>query len=371
MKIILISSSLKPGHDGVGDFARQIASELILQGHNAYLLALHDKFINSPFVGTQITNSLEIPVCRIPAETDASQKISLAKSWIDDIDPDWLSFQYVPFGYHPKGLPFGLSRLLAAIGNGRRWQIMFHELWVGMAREESVKLKLWGKLQRYIVRSLIRDLAPQVIHTQTRLYVEQLTKMGYKASYLPICSNIPVSPGFIKADTLAIRLIVFGSIHSGAAIDSLAADAALYAQKYRTPVSLVFAGHCGAEQDKWAAVWQQAGLDIEINGPQPEDGISALLHGATLGVASTAMAVIEKSGAFAAMRAHGLPVINISKTWTPRGVSRQSTTPGIAPYAPGKFEELLNNRNKYTVAATPASAIARTMVEDLQKEYSI
>src|ERR1022692_2576923 len=45
-------------------------------------------------------------------------------------NPNWVSLQFVPFGFHPKGLPFGLPRHLMSIIGSRPLHWMFHELWV-------------------------------------------------------------------------------------------------------------------------------------------------------------------------------------------------------------------------------------------------
>lgn len=364
MKIILVCGSLEPGRDGVGDYVRRLGCELIKQGNKVALLALNDRYTTTVYYGAQLMDDLEIPVLRIPSPT-LKNNIPQIKAWVNDFDPDWLSLQYVMFGFHPKGLPFGLSKQLLLFSGNRRWHITFHELWLGMAAEESVKLKLWGTVQRWLVKSLIRNLKPKVIHTQTRLYQQHLHKLGFKATYLPIFSNIPVVADTVTADSNVIQLVAFGLIHTGAVIEQLANDAAHYTVKYGIPVVLVFVGHCGAEQERWALVWRAAGLRVNILGGQPADKISILLKNAAMGLSSTAMAVVEKSGSFAAMREHQLPVLNISKPWQPRGMPPQQTPPGIVVYSVGSFETILNDRKKYIGAANNATVIARQMATDL------
>jgi hypothetical protein len=364
MRIILICSSLEPGRDGVGDYARRLAVALINKNNQVALLALNDKHINQVTAEEQEAEGLKIAALRIPTQTFPNH-ISQIKNWIANFNPDWLSLQYVIFGYHPKGLPFGLGKQLLAIGNGRAWHIMFHELWLGMANEESVKLKLWGTVQRYLIKSLLNSLRPRVIHTQTKLYQQQLAKMGCQAGYLPIFSNIPVVNDAVKQDDSNIRLVVFGLIHTGAAIEPLAMEAALYANKHQAKIMLTFIGRCGQEQGKWAAAWQQQGLPVEELGEQPADRISIILQNATLGLSSTAMAVVEKSGAFAAMRSHRLPVLNISKPWTPRGIAAPPQPAGIVAYISGSLEKVLADGKEYITGADDVDTIAQKMLNDL------
>lgn len=365
MKIILICSSLEPDRDGVGDYARRLGAALIKNKNQVALLALNDRYVSMLAENNQTADGLEMAVLRVPQQT-LTENTQQIKSWIANFNPDWLSLQYVIFGYHPKGLPFGLSKQLRAIGGSRRWHIMFHELWLGMAAEESAKLKAWGMVQRYLIKSLVSNLKPGAIHTQTKLYQQHLAKMGFQAGYLPIFSNIPVKPDRnTAANDADISLIVFGLIHTGAAIDQLAAEAAQYAHRHHIPVKLTFVGHCGSEQDKWAAVWQQAGLPVTIHGQQPADKISILLQQASLGISSTAVAVVEKSGAFAAMRNHSLPVLNISKPWTPRGLPLQVVPAGMVIYRAGSFEAIVANRKKYTTEGTRPEVIAQQMTDSL------
>lgn len=366
MKIILICSSLEPGRDGVGDYARRLAASLIKKEHTVALLALNDRHVNTITESIQHADRQEISTFRIPALSLKKNTLKV-KAWIDAFKPDWLSLQCVIFGYHPKGLPFGLSKQLLAIGGNRRWHIMFHELWLGMAKQESLKLKLWGTVQRYLIQSLISNLQPGAIHTQTKLYQQHLAKLGYQAGYLSIFSNIPVKPDVIVENDPNIRLIVFGLIHTGAAIELLAAEAGAYFKKHQTQVSLIFAGHCGSEQNRWAGVWQQAGLPVQILGKQTESEISILLQQATLGISSTAVAVVEKSGAFAAMRDHQLPVLNISKPWAPRGLPAPEVPKGMAVYQPGGFKSILAERDKYKATGIDPDTIAQQMLTDLLK----
>ena len=45
MKLIFICGSLEPGRDGVGDYTRRLAGELIRQGHQIAIIALNYKII--------------------------------------------------------------------------------------------------------------------------------------------------------------------------------------------------------------------------------------------------------------------------------------------------------------------------------------
>ena len=320
LKVIFVCSSLEPGKDGVGDYCRRLAAELIKQGNQCALLSVNDRHIDRVIATKQMLDGVEIPVMRVPVPgLSVKQNLAQAKTWVNGFNPHWLSLQFVTFGYHPKGLNVGLGRELQALSAGRQWQIMFHELWVGMAKEEPAKLYWWGKVQKFLIRALIKELQPAVIQTQTRLYQQLIAKMGYQAGYLPLFGNIPADNKTLSPSNDQITFLVFGSIHNGAPIHKLAGEASAYAQKHNKITALTFIGHCGPEQDRWAKIWQAENLPVNIMGSQPPELISEMMFQATMGISATALAVVEKSGSFAAMREHGLPVMSLSKPWTPLG----------------------------------------------------
>ncbi len=365
MRILFICSSLEPGRDGVGDYTRLLVDALINEGHDCSLLALNDAFVNVITADNEIMSDYKVPVLRIP-HYKLTSSLREIKLWIDEFDPDWLSFQYVIFGYHNKGLPFNLSKKLLAVSGRGRWHIMFHELWVGMAIEQSIKLKLWGLVQKRLIASMIARLKPAVIHTQTRLYYKILTKMGYRVNHLPLYSNIPVhSPDKIIDHGNEIKLVVFGTIHNNSYMAEFAADTAEYALKNKVPVTMYFIGICGNEQQNWINLCENTGLKVKVMGEQPPELVSELLQSATMGVASTAAAVLDKSGAFAAMHAHKLPVINIARPWRPIGIIDLEIPSGVLIYKPGKFEELIAERTKVSYTVTDPLITARNMIDAL------
>src|SRR4030095_903714 len=105
MKIAFLCGSLEPGCDGVGDYVRRLASEIILQGHTPILVAINDLHIISEYNGFQSIANADIAVCRIPSCLSIKERFKLAKKRINAFAPDWLSIQFVPYAFHSKGLP--------------------------------------------------------------------------------------------------------------------------------------------------------------------------------------------------------------------------------------------------------------------------
>jgi hypothetical protein len=352
MKIAFICTSLEPGRDGVGDYTRRLAVEVIRQGHYSVALSLNDKYVFDEFKGIQQSESTDLPVLRLPAAWSMKARINHAKKYIDDFNPDWLSLQFVIFGYHYKGLPFGLGRQLAILGAGRRWHIMLHELWIGMEIGSSKKLALWGHVQRLIIRSVISTLNPEIIHTHTNLYQQQLAKLGFIAHHLPLFSNIPKvnnndNGSEVFKSTKAKKstnLILFGHIHPNAPVEDFAKEVAVYADKNNLEIYLTIIGRNGSEQTRWADKWAAAGMTVNVLGEQPVNNVSKELGAATMGISTTPIALIEKSGSVAAMHEHGLPVICVPCPWQPKNFNNLILTAGIISYQKGNLESIFTGR---------------------------
>ena len=231
MKIIFLCGSLEPGRDGVGDYTRRLGSELIRQGHQIALLAINDFHLKEDEV-SNLDNVDETPILRIAPGKKYKERFSKAKHFIDRFDPEWISLQYVPFSFQKKGFPWNLGKQLSKLGEGRKWHIMFHELWVGMDIESPAKHKILGTAQEFIARRIINRLEPKVIHTQANLYRLYLERLGYKIELLPMFGNIPVFyHGKNCKNQSILCLVIFGMIQPGAPIVQFVNDLASYRRK--------------------------------------------------------------------------------------------------------------------------------------------
>lgn len=373
MKIVFLCGSLEPGRDGVGDYVRRLAVELMHQGHQSGAIALNDNFIERETLGFQQSSSCNLHVLRLPATWSAGKRFEHAKRWIDNFDANWLSLQFVPFSFHPKGLSLSLANRLVLLGKGRSWHIMMHELWVGMNYEAPIKHKALGSIQRLLIKSLIAGLNPKIIHTQTLIYQAQLTKLGFHSNYLPLFSNIPISSESIEVVSQetsessggrTISLVLFGAIHPGAPIEEFAREVAHYAQLNRVFVNLVMIGRCGDEQGRWAENWKAVGLPVEMLGEQSPEYVSKTLTNATLGITTTPALLLGKSGTVAAMQEHGLPVLCVARSWNPRGMNKIQQLSKVNIYQPGNFERCLK-KGKGMVEDNKVTNVARYLINAL------
>lgn len=315
MKIIFICGSLEPGRDGVGDYTRRLAGEFIRQGNQAAMLALNDRSINGVIKGEQEQEAINIKVLRLGANESSRDRLFYAKKWIDKLNPEWLSLQYVPFSFHKKGFPWRLAKQLTKLGTGKNWHIMFHELWVGMDKKASYKHIILGNLQKYIIKQTIKVLNPKMINTQTCLYREQLAKLGYKADLLPLFGNIPVLNQREELNEGFTNIAVFGGIHAGAKLKKMIKELPK-SNKYK----FHFIGSNGPEQDNWIDILKENNIDFTRYGWLKNKEVSRALSSCQWGLTSTPYYLNEKSGSAAAMLEHNLIVFCIARKWKPRNI---------------------------------------------------
>jgi hypothetical protein len=283
---------------------------------------------------------------RLPQADKLQENIKVARTWIDEIDPEWISLQFVLFSFHIKGLPFNLNKALALLGK-RRWHIMFHELWVGAANKTTTKLLVWGYVQRQIIKGIVRALKPEILHTQTKLYQMELLEYGLRAKYLPLFSNIPVHSTVIPnkaaaTDKKNIRFVIFGSIHPDAPVESFTNELANYAKKHNAEITLNIIGRSGEQQKLWETIWSQKGLNVVVLGERSPESISEIMSTSSIGISTTPIYLAEKSGSIAAMIAHGLPVVCVSKAFKVRTRTKVTFPGGLMEYKSGILEDYLN-----------------------------
>lgn len=374
MRIIFICGSLEYGHDGVGDYTRRLAGELISKGHAVGLIALNEKHTSVEITGQQTSGSNNIPVLRLPASFTYNNRLQKAKLWINEYNPEWLSLQFVPYAFNKKGMPFGLADKLAKLGKGRIWHIMFHELWIGMESNSPVKNYLSGLVQKRLIQSFIAKLKPRIIHTQSSLYLGLLTNIGLKVRYLPLFGNICHSdlsqPTYSSNGQLAANkippqsFILFGGIHAEAPVNEFAKDVASYCIENKMHIALTIIGRCGKEQERWATTWTAAGLPVTVLGEQPPEKISQELQKASWGIATTPAALIDKSGSAAAMLDHGLPVICVSRPWKSRDNIDVEMPAGVFEYKEGAAIKIVSLKKSEAIQSN-ISAITQQFLDNL------
>lgn len=327
MRIAFICGNLEPGRDGVGDYTRRLAVECIRQGHDCRIVALSDKTKSGG--ETQECDGVPIDTLRCADSLPWGERVEQARAFLRGFDPDWISLQFVPYAFHPKGIPWRLIPALQSVVAGKPLQIMFHELWIGFGEAAPLKERIVGALQRHCIRKLIRVLQPRAIHTSNITYVQLLKRVGGVALELPLFGNIPVfdcgSEPVIPAQLLAagvpsnaagrsgwLLALFFGTLHPEWQPQPLTDILLRAAQRLGKRLCLVSVGRMGASGEAlWEKTRRDSGGEIVFVkcGEQSAAQISTLLQIADLGVAVTPWELMGKSGTVAAMLDHGLPVV--------------------------------------------------------------
>lgn len=359
MNILFICGSIEPGKDGVGDYTRRLCGELLHTGNKIQILSLCDYQAISFTNEKQEIGGIEVTVNRIPIATSNKQRFVWSQETIDKFQPDWISLQFVPYSFNPKGLPFWLPSFLKKLQGKHKWHIMFHELWLGIDIESSFRHKCIGKLQQFIVKNTIQKISPQIINTQNQLYQFFLQSHNIVADILPICGNIPLTAvkSEMKKNT---QFVLFGTIHPGAPFEDFISDLVANATKFNNPIKFVFIGKNGSELSNYTDVLDDYAISYEVLGIQSENVISQALIDSDFGISTTPYFQTEKSGVYAAYKEHQINTISVSREWTP--TKGQYTIPHIIKYEKNNLSLIPMN-----VTVFDLSTIAKQFINSISK----
>lgn len=333
MNLALITGSMPPGKDGVGDYTRLLAEECQRAGHRTVTLAINDRFI----AHETAQPAGPVPGLRLDAALPWAQRIAAAQRFLDAAEIDTVGLQYVGYSYHPKGWPLRLAGQLAPLVRGRRLHLMFHELWIGDHPREPLKDRLIGALQKWAALRVIRRLKPVAVATSNPAYAAIFQRLGVDARVLPMFGTLPVAPppgedwlfarlqseipGLARRDEVWI-VAMFGALHPVWPPRPIFAVLAAGAAAAGRRLVVASAGRLGPGENLWSQIQQEFGDRIHFLrlGEQPSQIISEFLHSADFGLSTSSWELVGKSASTACMLDHGLPVIvNRDDAQTSRG----------------------------------------------------
>ena len=330
MNLLFFCGSLEPGRDGVGDYTRRLAGACVARGHSCTVIALHDPQV--PRVTDLVTD--DVRLIRLAAADPWPERLAWAGQHLRRLEPDWVSWQLVPYGFQSRGFLPGALLQQAPTLRGPRCHVMLHELWLGLEAGSSWRARAVGWLQRRGVLCLLDQLDPDCVQTSQATYQFVLHREGYDAGVLGLFGNVPVAqPGRADAAPLARWLpaafegigpaplvaVTFGTLHPqwrpAGTVQWLVATA----RRLGRPAYLLAIGRGGAHAPGILESFRAQGVPVGATGELATAEISHLLGAADLGIASHPWALIGKSGAAAAMIEHGLPVLVPRDDWRLRG----------------------------------------------------
>ena len=326
MRIVFLGSSLDAGRNGVGDYIRRLVGELGRQGHSALALGLAD---------TEDALDAHDPVVRLDRRRPWPQRLLQARAALAGFNPDWVSLQFVPYAWHPRGYALGLATRLAPLFKGRRRHVMFHELWVGLNRRDRFINRLHGIVQRRAALGLHRDLRPHLVHTQAPAYRATLAAEGIPATLLPLFSSLPVETAphpavrhhFLATHApalLAARTVIagwFGTVHPEWDGGEIVGRLATAAQASGRQLLLVALGRTGGAGAALAAALRRdppTGATFVELGELPPAEAARTIAAFDLALTPNPLALVPKSGTVATFLDHGVPVLVTRDDWAPR-----------------------------------------------------
>lgn len=332
MKVIFLCSSLEPGKDGVGDYCRKLAASLITAGHEATIIALNDKFLNIKKQSEkQYDGQTPIGVFRFSPFSSWVDKIKSISDIISGEKPDWISLQYVAYGFDKKGLPFYLPQKLQQLSTHCKWHIMFHETWIGISSATPLTHKLYGHFQKKIAVSLVRLLQPVIITTTNVLYQLVLKEKNIQASCIPLFSNISrhaTDETFLsdtgekyglnlKSDQY-YKLGVFGTLYPEANLHLVMPAFINKKNTVKKVVVILFGKNDRPEEvTKLKKNLKRSTIFIEL-GELNEQKVSSVMSILDEAILCTPVEYIGKSGAYAALRLHNVKVAVLSSSPIPK-----------------------------------------------------
>lgn len=316
MKICFVCASLEEGKDGVGDYCRRLANELTQSGHSVAILAFNDRFAGQ-ITEFQSKDGL-INFLRLPESLPVSAKIAAARKWIRFYNPEWFSLQYVPYGFHLKGMPFQLASALKKIGGTARWHITFHEIW--LSEVNHFRQRIVQKVQKQLVRLMVKRLHPGKIHATILENSEKLKQAGINNSILQLFGNIGFSSSedlFLQSALLPFEktILYFGASPRGTFLDILLNKLAQVCRNHTSKIGIVIVGADSITKTKFLERLKSelpgnvSTIDCGFLEPS---SISFLMRNCTVGIVRSSPGLLGKSGTAIAMLEFGLPI------WLPK-----------------------------------------------------
>lgn len=299
MNFLIVADSDQAGASGVGDYALLIAESLKSRNFNVTFETL--------------------------GPPDSLSRFSFVKR-LQQAQPDWVSFHFVPYAYAHRGLVGRRTLPWKALRGRIGTHILFHEIWIGAHQGASWRQRASGLIQRFGIQAAMHDLRPDVVHCTNTLYSAMLKKAGISNKVLPLFGAVPVvSGGFDPYPDLLRRLVpgsnriewvvaaMFGTMHP---TDNLLVALNWLGTKCQSRgqhLLLVSLGHCPTATPTFNALAsyfsEPATPFFHVTGKLDSSSLSSWILGADCGFATTPFNIIDKSSSAVAFVEHGIPVI--------------------------------------------------------------
>ncbi len=196
--VLFLASSLRPGSGGVADYCARLCEFLAERGMECHLASWNE---SRDEVGRPGSGLMRDALFLAGGETgaDPSRKGAALRSYLEHHAIEWVSLQFVNFGFAKRGLSRDLPAVFAQAFQGRRCHVFLHELWLGAHRGARLRERWLGHLQKRQLLALLERLRPEEVWTSIELYRRQLAREKVMATALPIFGTVPISTA--RSDT--------------------------------------------------------------------------------------------------------------------------------------------------------------------------
>jgi hypothetical protein len=332
MSLVIVVGGLEPTKDGIGDHSRRVAGALIKRGLPTSILALSDtRVADGPCRERQDDEGVGIETLRVSNRLTFTDRVGHGRRFIDEMGGRHALFAFAPYQFDIRGV---VSRALVELPDmvrGLSCSFLFHETWIGEQENSGLWTRLVGFTQRRLIQMLVHDLKPAKVYTTNGLYRRMLEAYDITTSLLPHCGNVPVQES--RADWLPDALAqhgvelggvelgsrglsdvymigLFGSLYDNLELPRLLPIFDTVARRKGKRPLIANIGIMGdrPEWRHWQRVYgKQYGL-VDL-GPETTLRISQFINSLDLGVSTTSLPQVGKSGTAAAFLEHGIPVL--------------------------------------------------------------
>jgi hypothetical protein len=372
VNILFVVGSADLGTDGVGDYTRRIAAKLQAIGHQVVIVATHDRKATKASEEKQSCDEEHILTFRIPKSYGNKLRFKIIRKCISLYSLDWVSLQYVPHSFHPKGLPIYFIHKLLITVHSLNLHVMFHELRQGMELEASFYSRTLGYVQEKIFSKILKSDSFKLGHTQATPYLSTLENYTSKVKKLSLPSNISFSNETpCEREANIINFVFFGGISKDNCFSSLLNSIDQYSRRFSKGVTINFVGRNGSQKEFF--IKQAAEIDNPLvatldHGAGSVKFVSEILQRMDVGVTTFPITVVEKSGSVAAYQLHGIPTLSIAQNWTLRGPKEKVEIRGVINYKTDTFESDIRQLLNQEVVGVSIEGVVEQFVSDLLEE---
>lgn len=185
--VLFISPGFPPSVNGVGDYTYQLAKEFVRGGHRVHVVCPMGEGGSEQVDGIHVHR-------RVRQWSGQAHRAIL--QLIEEEAIELVILEFVPHGYHPKGLPFALLPLVNAVRRKSvRWFTFFHEVYID-SLPGNLRRNIGAWLMRRLSRSIARrsDIVATSITRYRYLLSQLLAPRETDIAVIPIASNVPEHP---------------------------------------------------------------------------------------------------------------------------------------------------------------------------------